>query len=357
MKAGLSIEELAAEIMRQNEIKEDYVVSSPCLQMDAWDSALYLRVMNEQREDRLEPLEISENAHRQISARLGIPIKYYNRMLSESPELLTQNVNFWFGKNPEQRMLRVMEGKTRAFLSNRYLRLDNHEITCAVIPEIGTIPDVRFVSSQITEEHLYIKVVNPNLQRELSPGRTIQAGLVICNSEVGLGTFTVSPLIYCPENSYGMIADAGAVKRTHSGPIYRAEENFQLRPEEFLTAGDNAFLEKIRTAVRNTMEESIFDGVVEKMREAIEARINTADVPAVVGAAGNEFGITDSEQSGVLEHLLEQNDMSLYGLASAVTRQSHDSESYERATNLEEISYQMLTMPHRQWERINQTAA
>ena len=29
MKAGLSIEELAAEIMRQNEIKEDYVVNSP----------------------------------------------------------------------------------------------------------------------------------------------------------------------------------------------------------------------------------------------------------------------------------------------------------------------------------------
>lgn len=357
MKAGLSIEDLAAEIMRQNEIKEDYVVSSPYLQMDAWDSDLFLRVMDGQREDRLEPLEISETAHRQISARLGIPIKYYNRMLDESPELLTQNVNFWFNKNPEQRMLRVMEGKIRAFLSNRYLRLDNHEITCAVIPEIGTIPDVQFVSSQITEEHLYIKAVNPNLQRELLPGRTIQAGLAIRNSEVGLGTFTVSPLIYCPENGYGMIAGAGAVKRTHSGPIYRAEDTFQLRPEEFLTAGDNAFLEKIRTAIRNTMDETAFDRIAEKIRESIDARINTADVSAVVGAAGNEFGITDAEQSGVLEHLLEQSDMSLYGLASAVTRQSQDSESYERATDLEGISYQMLTMPQRQWERINQTAA
>ncbi len=88
MKAGLSIEELAAEIMRQNEIKEDYVVNSPCLQMDAWDSDLFLRVMDGQQTDRLEPLEISENAHRQISARLGIPIKYYNRMLAESPDLL-----------------------------------------------------------------------------------------------------------------------------------------------------------------------------------------------------------------------------------------------------------------------------
>ena len=37
--------------------------------------------------------------------------------------------------------------------------------------------------------------------------------------------------------------------------------------------------------------------------------------------------------------------------------QSQDSESYERATGLEGISYQMLTMPRRQWERINQIAA
>lgn len=176
MKAGLSIEELAAEIMRQNEIKEDYVVNSPCLQMDAWDSDLFLRVMDGQQTDRLEPLEISENAHRQISARLGIPIKYYNRMLAESPDLLTQNVNTWFNKNPEQRMLRVMEGKIRAFLSNRYLRLDHHEVTCAVIPEIGTIPDVQFVSNQITEDHLYMKAIIPHLQREVLPDEPYRQG-------------------------------------------------------------------------------------------------------------------------------------------------------------------------------------
>lgn len=113
-----------------------------------------------------------------------------------------------------------------------------------------------------------------------------------------------------------MIADSGTVKRTHSGPVYRAEENFLLRAEEFLMSEDNALLEKIRTAVQNTLNETVFDEIVERMREAIDARINTADVPAVVGAASNEFGITDSEQSGVLEH----QDMSLYGLASAVTR-------------------------------------
>lgn len=357
MKQGLTIEELADEIMRQNEIKEDYVVESYSLLMDIWNSDLFLRVMDSGNEDRLEPLEISENAHKQISSRLGIPIKYYNRMLTECPKLLAENVNHWFKHNSEQRMLRIMNGRVRAFLSNRYLRLDNHEVTCAVMPEIGMIPDVQFISNQITENHLYIKVVNPNLQRELSTGKTIQSGIVIKNSETGLGTFRVSPLIYCPENQYGMIVDTGAVKRSHLGPVYRADENFLLRPEQFLTLEDNAFLGKIQATVRDAMNEELFEQIVNHIQNAIDSDMNTADIPAVVNVAGNEFGITEAEQSSVLERLMEENDMSLYGLASAVTMQSQDSESYERATNLEIISYQILTMPNRQWERINQIAA
>lgn len=357
MKTGLTIEELATEIMRQNEIKEDYVVESSRLFMDIWNSDLFLRVMHNSNEDRLEPLEISENAHRQISSRLGIPIKYYNRMLNECPKLLMQNVNHWFFHNSEQRMLRVMDGKVRAFLSNRYLRLDNHEVTCAIMPEIGTIPDVQFVSNQITDNHLFIKVVNPNLQRELSTGKIIQAGLVIRNSETGLGTFGVSPLIYCPEHQFGMIVNTGCVRRSHSGPVYRAEENFILRPEKFLTMDDNSFLNKIRLTVRDAMNETLFQELADNLQEAIYADMNTTDIPAVVNVMGNEFGITESEQNGVLDCLMEQNDMNRYGLASAVTRQSQNSDSYERATNLEGISYQILTMPHRQWEKINQIAA
>ena len=221
MKAGLAIEELAAEIMRQNEIKEDYVVNSQSLLMECYYSEMFLRVMDAEGLDRLEPMSLTDNAHRQIGARLGIPSKYYSRMLEEGRELLTQNVNYCFRQNPEQRMLRVMEGKVRAFLSNRYLRIDNHEVVCAVMPVIGEIPNVQFASNQITENHLYMKVVNPNMQREIAPGKTVQAGMVVCNSETGLGTFYVSPMIYCPELEFGMITDVGKVKRTHSGPTYR----------------------------------------------------------------------------------------------------------------------------------------
>ena len=79
--------------------------------------------------------------------------------------------------------------------------------------------------------------------------------------------------------------------------------------------------------------------------------------PAVVKLASKEFHITDSESTGVLQRLIESNDLTLYGLSNAVTRHSQDVESYDRASELESIGYSILTMPPRQWSRINRAAA
>ena len=57
------------------------------------------------------------------------------------------------------------------------------------------------------------------------------------------------------------------------------------------------------------------------------------------------------------QRLIEGNDLTLYGLSNAVTRHSQDVEDYDRATALEGIGYNILSMPARQWSRINQMAA
>ena len=44
-------------------------------------------------------------------------------------------------------------------------------------------------------------------------------------------------------------------------------------------------------------------------------------------------------------------------MSNAVTRHSQDVKDYDRATALEGIGYNILSMPARQWSRINQMAA
>ena len=356
MKSGLTIQELAAEILRQKDSKEDYIVSTRRLQMESFGSDVVLRVLDENASDRIEPLDIGPNAHRQIGTHLSIPVKYYEKMREENPELLSVNVNSWFERSDSQRMLRVMDGKARAFLSNRYLRLDHLQIAEAVLPIIGEIPDARFESCQITEDRMYIKVVNPRLQQEVVPGDIVQAGVIISNSEVGLGSVNIQPLVYRLVCSNGMVVNDAQTRRNHVGRVNEATENYQLYSDKTLEADDKAFAMKIQDTVRAVVDEVRFTRVVNLMKDAKDARMNTADVPGVVKLVSRDFHITEEESSGVLQRLIEGNDLTLYGLSNAVTRHSQDVEDYDRATALEGIGYNILSMPARQWSRINQMA-
>ena len=356
MKTGLTLEQLAAEITRQQNAKEDYVVNTGNLRLESYGQDLALHVLNSDGADRIEPLEIGDIAHRQIGPHLSIPAKYYERMRSEDPGLLAHNVNTWLERTPAQRMIRVLDGKARAYLSNRYLRMDNYSIASAVLPILAEIPDVRIESCQITDSRMYIKAVNPRLQEDVTPGDTVQAGVVISNSEVGLGSVNIQPLIYRLVCSNGMVVNDAATKRNHIGRATDAEENFQLNSEKTLAADDQAFLLKVQDTVRAAAEEARFSQVVGMMREAAAVPMNTMDVPGVVKLTTRQFGLTDAEGAGILQYLIEGHDLSLYGLSNAVTRYSQDVNSYDRATDLEIIGYNILAMPRSVWSRLNQVS-
>lgn len=356
MKEGLSLQEMAAEIERQSRLKEDYLVDTRNLQMEPFGSQVYLH-MYDKGSDVLEPLEVNQIAHRQLGTHLKIPAAYYDRMLSEYPDLLAQNVNAWFQKEPSKRMLRTMGGVARAFLSNRYRRIDNLEIAKVVLPIIGQMQGARFESCQVTDSRMYIKVVNTRLEAEVVPGDIIQAGVIISNSEVGQGSVCIQPLVYRLVCSNGMIINDAQTRRNHVGRVNNSEESFLLYSEETLAAEDHAFVLKIQDTVKAAVEEARFSQVVGLMRTAKQAPMNTQDVPGIVRLTSKEFHISEDESTGVLKHLIEGNDLTLYGLSNAITRHSQDVESYDRATELESIGYNILSMPSRQWNRINQMAA
>ena len=46
MKEGLTLNEMAAEITRQNSMKEDYLVDTRSLQMEPYDSQIYLHMFD-----------------------------------------------------------------------------------------------------------------------------------------------------------------------------------------------------------------------------------------------------------------------------------------------------------------------
>lgn len=348
MKTGRNIVELAQEIDRQSRAKKDYLVGTQELRLEESEDKFRLRAGNLET-----PFSVNELAHKQIAQHLGIPVKYYDKMRTEYPEMLIHNVNGWFERQPSTRMIRTLDGTARAFLSSKYRRIDNLEIAETVFPIIQSMKDARIESCEVTDSRMYIKVVNPRLEQEVVPGDIVQSGIVISNSEVGLGSVTVQPLVYRLVCSNGMVVNDAAARRYHIGTRTEAGENYEIYRDETIIADDKAFLLKVRDTVMAAVDEAAFSKVVNIMREAKGVPITGKSLTGVIELTGKEYGFNKAENEGVLTSLIRNNDMTLYGLSNAVTEYSQQVESYDRATELESIGFDILTMASALWNRIN----
>ena len=351
MKEGKTLQELAAELERQQLAKKDLIVSTGVLSMDSRDDGgIALNVMGGQM---IQHYDVGEIAHRQIGQFLKIPATYYDRMRREYPQLLTLNANGWFAKMPQsKRMLRTLDGTARALLSDRYRRIDNFEVASAVLPIISRMEGAGVESCELTDSRMYLKVVNPRVTAEIKKGDIVQAGVLISNSEVGMGSVTVSPLIYRLVCSNGMIAEDGKLRKYHVGRANESREDFSIYRNETIEADDKAFLMKLEDSVKAAVDQARFAAIVDKLRESTEATFQPQQVQQVVELASKEYGFTDSESSGILGHLAAGGHLSLYGLANAVTRQAQDVASYDRSTELEATGYRIITMAPSLWRSL-----
>lgn len=348
MKTGKSLVDLAMEIERQKNAKADYLADTRQMNMSFEPTGLSLNI------EGAHTFGVGEIAHDQIGEKLKIPAAFYDRCRQSLPDLLVHNVNTLFQREPTRQMIRTLDGNARAFLSDKYRPIDNDEIAEAILPIIGGwMQDGATVeSAEITDRRMYIKVVNPRIQTEVVPGDVVQSGIVISNSETGMGSVSVMPMVFRLVCSNGMIrADAGQ-RKVHVGRANSADDNFIVYRNETVSADDKAFIMKLQDVVRSTADAVHFERIVSTMREARDAKI-TGDVPAVVQLVTKNHRITESEGKGVLDHLIRGGDLSLYGLANAVTRQAHDVESYDRSTELEAIGFNVLAMSAAIWKHVN----
>lgn len=355
MKQGRDIQALAAEIARQQEAKQDFIADTRSLELQ------FSTERNEpvlQIEDR-EPLPINEHAHRQIGDRVGVPAKYYDRMRAEAPDLLCTNVNRWFHDRPERRMIRTLDGGARAFLSDRYQRIDNVDVAEVVFPifaEMAQENGLQIVSSEITERKLYLKAVAPRIQGEVKVGDVVQAGISISNSEIGQGAFVVQPLIYRLICLNGMTVNDGKLARHHVGA--RAdigEDTYQLLTDETLRADDRALMLKARDVVRGALSTEGFERILDRMKQASENRIQGSPAKAVE-ALGKTLGLNETEGGNVMRHLIEGGDLSQWGVLNAVTRMANDAVDYDRASEIEMLGGKVLDLTPAAWREISEAA-
>jgi len=296
---------------------------------------------------------INGHAHRQIGGRVNIPATYYDRMLENAPHLLAENVNHWFSKSPERRMVRTQGGTVRAFLSDRYQRVDNHHVLGVVLPVLKDLAsDLQFHSLALTDTRMYVKAILPTVRAEVNVGEIVEAGIEFRNGEIGNSRFEAWPFMYKLTCKNGARFETGGFTKLHIGARAEVTEDvYAMLSDETLRADDHAFLLKVRDMVTATLTQRSFDKLVDRAREATKEKI-TGNPAQAIQVLGDSFGFSEDERGSVLRHLIEGGDLSKWGVANAITRTAQDLPSYDRSDEFEGIGGKVINLPRSQWQEL-----
>ena len=89
MKQGLSsLVDLAKEIERQNDEKQDYMADTRSMSLSA-NGSIHLNMEGTNGDTMMLP--VNATAARQMGDKVGIPAKYFDKMKENAPELLATN--------------------------------------------------------------------------------------------------------------------------------------------------------------------------------------------------------------------------------------------------------------------------
>lgn len=360
MKAGKSLAELAAEIMRQAESKRDYIAPAKLVTMNPQGE---VALGNGQK---TQPMALTEHARGQLADWLGIPKTYLDRMAKDAPALMAENVNTWLQMSDNKRMVRTLDGRVRAILSDKYRPLENFDLAEAVLPVLQDL-DLYVVSCDITERRLYVKAFDKRIEREIKvrgsdPAHTFMKdvcfpAISISNSEVGGGALSVAAGLYTDGCTNWAIFNDSRMRKYHVGSkAAGAEDVYALLTDETKRLTDAAIWAQTRDVVRSAFEIARFEELVGRVQETADDKI-TGDVVKVVEVAGDRLALNTEERKSVLRHLIEGGNLSRYGLFNAVTRTAEDIVDYDRATEIERAGGKVIELERNAWHEIMKEAA
>jgi len=353
MNKGIPLSQLASMIETAAEQQTDMLV--PAQQMEVLpietDDGNKLAV-DVKGKCFLEPTPL---AQRQMATALGIPATYWDRCLETSPELLAQNANHWLQRDGATRLVRTQDDHMRAYLSDRYKRLDNPMVLRQTLETIQSA-DTKVValSSNVDNwgERMRLKIMFPEVYGEVRDGDTMRAGIEISNSETGGGAFSVRPFLFRDFCYNGMIFGRQAIPgmetltRRHTGARMT-----ELWADDTLEAEVELVARQTRDVVASMSSEESLTKLLEQCRRAAESA-EAQDPEQTIQVLAKTYGLSDTERSKALVNFIQDDDMTLWGAANAVTKVANDHASYERSTELEALGSQLITMQMRDWDRI-----
>lgn len=377
MRTGRSLAELAVELERQQASKKDYIAPKGSLDVKVVEGEIVADGLNG------NTYGITPHAHGQFATELQIPKAYYDRMLTQQPALLADNMNTWLHADADnKRMIRTLDGKVRALLSPKFRPLDNFQLAEVVIPALLQ-HKAQVVSAELTETKFYIKAILPDLSSPLPDGMTWGVGhnavaavgglggrhvygregklvsaITVQNSDVGAGTLRIEPSVFTSWCTNLAILSQAAMKKYHVGRSNSADDSFEVFRDATRVQDEKAFWMKVHDVTMAAFDRAQFDAAVAQIAEAAGKPIVSKELPKVVEVAIERLSLPAKSGGSILTFLAKGGDLSKWGLSSAITEAAGnmDDISYEEATAMERAGGEVITLTDKDWAVISEAA-
>lgn len=360
------LEQLVEELNRQKASRVDLVADTRHLHVAYTTDGLRLAPLTEQGLEWLpkEGYGIRDTALVQMGQKVDpdIPTKFLKELAAKRPLRAALLLNGLMTDSPGKRLVRCLDGQVRAFLSDRYLVIENYDIAFAALDvarECGgevvecslsdTHMRIAFTTKQVWDRvdverdaHKFIGntkwagQVGYNAPDELPGGPgTIHPLVTIANSETGHGGFQVTiGILQAICTNLAKIEDV--VSKVHLGE--RLEQG--IFAQETIHQEGKLIYMKARDAVRTAFSDSGFKRMVAIAQKAQADRL---DNPATaIANLAEDHGLSDDARNAILAHFTRDYDATRYGLAQAVSRYAQDVDDSEQADELVTLAGSVL---------------
>jgi hypothetical protein len=204
----------------------------------------------------------SDLAMSQFCQKLDIPVRYFRRLPDEM-KITVANYDLERLKGTSF-LVRSKGDWIRAFLSAEYVAYNNSEIADTVQGLLGN-GALTMKSFVLEETHMFLKIISEEIW-DVESG--LKAGIMIGNSEVGMGSVSVEPFVFRkPCTNDLIVSQEKSFRHAH---IHLTEYEMTRRMAEAVSEGFSV-ANTVLNAFLKTREEPIPDPVA-TIRKIAEAR-------------------------------------------------------------------------------------
>lgn len=349
------LDEFEDELKRQTKFENRYDINVPTttkqLRMVTDGKTLQLVVPQINTPAKLHTL--TKYAQHQIAQLYGLHASYFEKLKTSTVRsekklhLICENINEWIPETEKgKRLIRVLDNEVIGYLGPNYLCINNHDLYCVAKDKLDEIAKntgitYEFQRADFTDSHLYLKIISPQLVDEVyhykKVGEPVQGGIIIRNSEVGDGAFTIEPYINVLACTNGMI-QTKILKKVHR----TNEQGIGEINQKQLQARLEVIYEDLRDAIEKTFTPEIFHKWVDEING--KAQVEIPKPTLAVDNLITHFKLSKTLKDTITNQYVKEASPTVWGLAMAVTRIAQDRPDYEEQIELERIGAKILKM-------------